>query len=134
MAEQGMEDECFNRCPIYSTCNARTKRCECKEGYEWVGSADAQSGMCRRHVDNTATVPAKSVATSRTSSTSRIRRHRQDDDGDDIDNINPPHHNLLLIGLGVATSLQVSLGLFLCVRFIIHQQYSRRKKTSLSAV
>lgn len=26
MAEQGMEDECFNRCPIYSTCNARTKR------------------------------------------------------------------------------------------------------------
>eukprot|EP00959_Pyramimonas_sp_CCMP1952_P390031 8173752-Pyramimonas_sp.AAC.2 len=44
------EDACFNRCPPHSKCNERVPKCECEVGFEWVGSADARTGLCRKFV------------------------------------------------------------------------------------
>eukprot|EP00238_Polyblepharides_amylifera_P004152 CAMPEP_0196594522 /NCGR_PEP_ID=MMETSP1081-20130531/78605_1 /TAXON_ID=36882 /ORGANISM="Pyramimonas amylifera, Strain CCMP720" /LENGTH=198 /DNA_ID=CAMNT_0041918813 /DNA_START=68 /DNA_END=661 /DNA_ORIENTATION=- len=46
-AETGGEDACFNRCPVHAKCNERNLKCECVEGFAWVGSADARDGLCR---------------------------------------------------------------------------------------
>lgn len=118
-ADAGAEDACFNRCPVQSTCNAATLRCECVDGYTWVGSEDARTGLCVMDVSGQ-NLRAKSTGDAGSS----VRRRRwwwrpwaePDPDEGELSVTHPQHH-WMLSGLLAASALQVGLVVYVAAAY-----------------